>query len=357
MKSDLFNSKVLIVLGLAFFIFLFDKLVLIGAVQECCTVAGRQTELFDETVNKKFYQEPIIQESKKNNIKTLLTLGSSRSLGFYKSPTPEHIEVTPFLSPIQKENLLKWEVIPSAYPGASSMISLVRLTQWLDHGYRPDRVAIEISPFSLTEKNQWFRHELLNAVSANHVFEHPEDLSWTHTRKLLGSRIFATSRYRLGKPINSKSDWDIMFETMTAKNSQKKQGIPAEGGILAGKESVTEKIIYDFVVKEITRTTLQNFTFSKDLKSYLLQTVEKCQKNKIDVIVWIPKNHPDLNLKMEQFIPAQEWKEFLNQIKRKGIPIVDMNQKGKLNCDFFVDPFHQDVRCFPEITERLIQDL
>jgi hypothetical protein len=40
-----------------------------------------------------------------------------------------------------------------------------------------------------------------------------------------------------------------MFETMTAKNSQKKQGIPAEGGILAGKESVTEKIIYDFVCK------------------------------------------------------------------------------------------------------------
>lgn len=356
MIKDVFNNKVLFVIGIFFLILGFDKLVYIGFIQECCTINGRQSNIFAETINNEFNQDKLVYLAHEQNKKILLNLGSSRSLGFYKSPTNSQIDNTPYLSSSSKIALKQWEILPSAYPGASSLISLVRLRQWIDHGLVPDKVAIEISPFALSENNQWFRHELLNAIPPNYFLYHPKDISWNHLRKLFGSRIFALSRFKLGKPVNSKSDWDLMFEKVKETNSSQKTDPPQEGGIKFGEEAVTDKLVYDFVIKEITRTTLNNFVFSQDLKDYVLKMADICIQNNIEVVFWIPKNHPDLNSAMNQHIPQKEWESFLNQIKSKGTKVLDLNDPELLKCDYFSDPFHQDVRCFPEIGSKLIEN-
>jgi len=356
MNKDILNFKVLFVVGIFFLIIAFDKLVYIGFIQECCTINGRQSNIFAETINNEFNQDRAVNLAREQNKKILLNLGSSRSLGFYKSPTNSQIDNTPYLSSSSRIALKEWEILPSAYPGASSLISLVRLRQWIDHGLAPNKIAVEISPFALSENNQWFRHELLNAIPPSYFLQHPQDISWKHLRKLIGSRIFALSRFKLGKPVNSKSDWDLMFEKVKETNSSQKIDPPIEGGIKYGEEAVTDKLVYDFVIKEITRTTLNNFVFSEDLKAYVLKMADVCLENKIDVVFWIPKNHPDLNLAMNKHIPSNEWKSLLNEIQSKGIKVVDLNDQEKMKCDYFSDPFHQDVRCFPEIGNILIEN-
>lgn len=355
MKNKKWN--LLLPLLLVFFIFLLDKVALVPAFQKCCT--QYRGNPFSQSLDYNFSQDAIIQLAKKENKKIILNLGTSRSMGYYQTPTEEHIKQTRFLSVNQKKAFNKIRIINSSTPGASIISTYVRMNQWLDHGFRPDVIWVEISPFSFNKNGMWTWFEIKHAIPWDFAVKYALEMPANHTKQVLTSRIFATSRFRLGKVDQGLTNWERLFKSVTANLDQAPKGMPGFDGFKEGAEPAASKMLFDYVATEMQRTMFGNYKLDKVYTRYLYLIVARAQTEKIPIVIWIPPSHSIwhkvLDSSNDRNHWRQDWKGLIDKTKKMGASYIDMDLQGQLKCRYFKDPVHIDIRCFPEMASKKLQ--
>ena len=96
-----------------------------------------------------------------------------------------------------------------------------------------------------------------------------------------------------------------------------------------------------------------NFRFDPDMLKYLDLIAKKAEEEKIPILFWSPAEHPMWVSIIREAMQKSNWD---SMIRRRTDPslYLNLNEPGRLKCDWFADPVHMDIRCFPEIAIRCL---
>ena len=350
------NPRLLYPLFIALLVFAVDKIALLPAFQECCTKQGSANS-FKAGLNYDFTAEPMIKDARSQGKKLALNFGSSRSFGYYVAPNQVQVEADPYLKPEEKAFLGKWEVVNAAYPGASIITNYVRMYQWLDHlkkDMRPDVLLVEISHFSFNKNSMWISAEIKRGAPYDFVFKYITEMPWTHTRSILGSRVFALSRYRIGEAKLNSSVWEKIFADFTKNTARRPLHMPLHGGSPVGGPGENTPI-YFYTASEMQRTMFGNYDIDPNLAKYVYLMLNRARTENIPIVFWRPAVHPMWQRVLDETKTQKKWDRLVRDIRKGGGYYIDMNKTGTLGCNYFKDPVHMDVRCFPELFTRKLK--
>ncbi|MCB1306945.1 MAG: DUF1574 family protein [Leptospiraceae bacterium] len=348
------NLKVFLPVLLALLLFAVDKIALLPWFQQCCTFSG-SSHFFSHAMNYSFTQDEMIDRARQEGRHISMNFGSSRSLPYYLSPTPGQIERSEYLDREQKDRARQWEVVNSAFPGSSIMTAYVRLTQWLEHGAQPEVVFIEISPVGLTSRTLWFPTELKFGVPLRFALEHIGEMPWEHVRTIIGSRVFALSRFRIGSSSVDFSFFDKLVSETNQHVNHRPENVDVMQGTQVGSESGQELGYYVLVVQNSTPVMLKNYQIDPVLEEYVYLIINECKQRNIPVVFWVPPTHPLWQHALRQYVPAQTWQRMMNQIERRGGYVLDLSKSSELRCQRFIDPVHFGQGCVPEVFAHKIK--
>lgn len=308
------------------------------------------------SLNSDFRQDELIAQARKENKRIMMTFGSSRSLGYFAGPTIEQIESSQYITPAQKQKLKDWDVINSAAPGASIVTEYVRMIQWLDHGVKPDLLAIEFSRFSLNANSLWHDEEIKNGIPLDFVLKNIGSMPRAHSATVLGSRVFALSRYRIGAPkAVSAPMWETLFNKFTDQLTQRAHGSPTGAGVRVGREEPIAIATYNHIASEMNRTMFQGYKPDPDMTKYAFLMAERAKRDGIPIVFWNPAAHPIWNAVEEKADPRDRFARVVRDLKRTGAIYLDLNRAGVMKCDEFSDPVHSHQNCFPEMAIATIE--
>lgn len=339
-------------LAIAALVFAADKIALLPGFRKCCTNAP-SANVYRLSLDSDFRQEVLINKARSQNKKVFMNFGSSRSLAYYTAPTPELIKQSTDITDAEKKELENWEIINAAAPGASIVTEYVRLMQWLDHGVRPDFVALEFSPFSVSGRSTWLNEEVKNGIPVDFAMRYALEMPKSHTSTVIGSRIFALSRYRIAEPtLLSASLWESFFQNFAEKQDQQKEYVETNVPVRAGSENPAALMIYRHMVNEM-KGLFVGYRVDPDMAKYARSAVKRLKKEKIPLLLWNPAAHP-MWLEAEKGTDVRgEFMRLVDELSADGAVYVNLN--GRVNCPLFADPVHMHARCFPEVAVRQIQ--
>lgn len=269
-----------------------------------------------------------------------------------------------------------------AAPGSNPLIYYTRFNQLMDQKYKPDIVFLEVSAFSFNKNNRYYNITLLEGMPLEFAIQHFNELPSDFAKDYFFSRLFSLSRYK----ISSKAISANVFGTKD-KNAEMLKSFMPSGGMTADPfanifdtESNRKEFPYapdsfnDFYLKPSndTDTYLKtvmivdvlknefygNFTFNENNLKFLENIINRCKENKIPVVLWIPKVHKNLTdfYATAPFYPS--WKSKIQTLADKtSSTFVDLNEAGKIRCDYFQDAAHLSGRCLPEMNSVLLNIL
>lgn len=338
----------------AVLVFLADKIALVPAFRECCTNAPA-VRVYKLSLDSDFRQKKLIEAAKAQGRPYFMNFGSSRSLGFYSSPSRQQIKEARQITDSERVELDRWEIINHAAPGATLVTEYVRLMQWLDEGARPDFVAMEFSPFSVNGQSLWLNEELKNGVPWDFALRYSAEMPRAHVSTILGSRLFALARYRVGTPTAmSISIWESMFDSATADIDKERTGIAANVGVPVGSEAPAVIMMYKHMTSEMRRTMFSSYRVDPDMALYAHRIAARLKREKIPVLFWNPSAHP-VWLEGERGTDSRgEFTRLVRELESEGAVYVDMNEPGRMKCAEFMDPVHLHTNCFAELAARQI---
>ncbi|MGE8720535.1 DUF1574 family protein [Leptospira terpstrae] len=366
---------------LILFLILFglDKIILIPSVRNLLTsenIGNPYIETFNNS--SATYLEDIKYKDKKK----VWAFGTSRSFIFYQYSTADYNRHSEFISEKQKQGLNDYKFFGFAAPGSNPLIYYTRFNQLMDQKYKPDIVFLEVSAFSFNKNNRYYNITLLEGMPLEFAIQHFNELPSDFAKDYFFSRLFSLSRYK----ISSKAISANVFGTKD-KNAEMLKSFMPSGGMTADPfanifdtESNRKEFPYapdsfnDFYLKPSndTDTYLKtvmivdvlknefygNFTFNENNLIFLENIINRCKENKIPVVLWIPKVHKNLTdfYVTAPFYPS--WKSKIQTLADKtSSTFVDLNEAGKIRCDYFQDAAHLSGRCLPEMNSVLLNIL
>lgn len=331
-----------------------DKVALLPDFRACCTNAP-SVSVYKLSLNSDFRQQKMIDAARAQGKKLLMNFGSSRSLGFYTSPSVQQIKEAAQITEAERKELLGWEIVNSAAPGATVVTEYVRLMQWLDHGARPDLVAVELSAFSVNGQSMWLNEEIKNGIPWDFALRYAADMPRSHSATVLGSRIFALSRYRIGSPTAmNASIWELMFDNAAANMDKERTGVATNVSVRVGSEPPAVVMMYQHMSAEMRKSMFSAYRVDKDMALYAHRILARLKKERIPVLFWNPAAHPVWLDAERGTDPRNEFAKLVMELEKEGGVYVNMSDKGRLTCAEFSDPVHLHPNCFTELAVRQI---
>lgn len=346
------NWQVYIPALLALLMLAVDKIVYIPGFRDCCTVSG-STSFYRSTMEYNFDQEVMFERARERGRSTAMNFGSSRSLPFYAAPTDKQVAESRYLSPLERETLSRWEIVNAAYPGSSMLTSYVRLNQWLDHGARPGVVFVELDPLSVTNRTTWFVTELKFGVPVRFVLGRVFEMPWEHSKTVLGSRIFAMSRYRIGAANQGLSDWERMMSGFASQQGAVRDENAILGeGYEPGRMEPMQAIINLRVVQVLEQDLFKSYRMEPTLASYVELIAERGQREGVPIVFWDPPASDDMRRLRDQYVNRYAWERLLRRIRENGAHYLDVSRADSIECKRYIDPVHFAAICAPEVAAK-----
>lgn len=347
------KRKVWAPVALALLLIAVDKIVYIPAVQACCVNAG-SAQTFRNIVEYNFDQEEMISAARTDGRRVLMNFGSSRSLAFYPAPTASQVAADPFLNPAEKSFIDRWELVNNAYPGASLLSSYVRFSQWIDHGVRPDAILLEMDPALLNGRTRWSATELKFGVPLDFALRNIGEMPWEHTHTILGGRLFAMSRYRLGRPVEGMGEWERLLGQLTEVSlAHRDEAFVLTQGYEPGKEPPLQQIVYLRATQVMELELFNNFRIDPNLARYASLIVKRARREGLPVFIWLPPQHTAWRAVVERRVDRFAWQRLLRGLEKDGAQVIRLDRPKDLRCQQFIDPVHFAQFCAPEISARL----
>ena len=328
-------------------IFLADKIMLSRDMQQCCSrnTAGK---IFDESPEDLFDIEKF-RESKAGGKKVAVIFGSSLSYGFYYLHIPEYgFGHNPFVGRSVAETVNEWVIVPVVYPGASIFTHFVRYFQMIESGIRPDLIVVEFSMGTINSRSPMLEQELMNAMPAGFFARHFSDLNPDHALKYLASKLFVTLNHKPGRPQPLQ---DIVYLRIKDVKSGKPLTEVQQVSFIPGKESSMRLLEHEFYF-HVMRNLFSKKTY-KTLAGYGVKIAKHAALIKVPVVFWYPRLHPEMDKYVNREENRQEWLKTAEKLDNNYVVVVDHN-KEKAECDLFIDPMHMDIKCYPEIFNKLV---
>ncbi|XDD54392.1 DUF1574 family protein [Leptospira sp. WS4.C2] len=364
------------ILYLFLLFFAIDKLVLIPSVRAFLTgeeVVNHFIESF-KNLNADYLSDNRFQDKKK-----IWAFGTSRSFGFYQFVSLPYVQNSVYLSNQQKKELEHYKIYTFAAPASNPLIYFTRFNQLMDQNYRPDFVFLEVSAFSFNKNNLFYNFTLLEGMPLEFAIAHFNELPNDFAKDYFFSRLFSLSRYK----ISTKAISAHLFGTKDESMELFKNFLPANAGLnnpLANEfETKTNREDYPYLpnnfndfkiypnndtdkyikvpmfVDFLKKEFYGNFSNNEVIFQFLSSIIDRSKKNNIPVVLWIPKVHKELNdfYLSASFYP--NWKMKIQTLaEEKGIRFVDLNEEGKIQCDYFSDAAHISGRCIPEVIANIL---
>ncbi|TGL51125.1 DUF1574 domain-containing protein [Leptospira meyeri] len=364
------------ILLLFLFFFGLDKIILIPSVRNFLTeenIGNPYVESF-KNISASYLEDPKYQDKKK-----IWAFGTSRSFIFYQFATSDYNHHSDFISENQKKSLDEYKFFGYAAPGSNPLIYYTRFNQLMDKQYKPDVVFLEVSAFSFNKKNRFYNITLLEGMPLEFAIQYFNELPSDFAKEYFFSRLFSLSRYK----ISTKTISTNLFGTKDKNAELLKNFMPSNQMSVDpfanafDTKTNREELPYspdsfnDFYLKPAndTDTYLKtvmlvdvlknefygNYSLNEDNFVFLEKIIERCKKNKIPVVLWIPKVHKNLTnfYAASTFYPS--WKSKIQSLANKtSTRFVDLNEEGKIRCDYFQDAAHLSGRCMPEINSVLL---
>lgn len=297
----------------------------------------------------------MIERARRQGRRIAMNFGSSRSLVFYAAPTRKQLASDPFLSPREKDFLDRWELVNNAYPGASLLTSYVRFTQWTDHGLRPDAVLVELDPALMNGRTRWSVTELKFGVPVAFAVDHALQMPWEHFHTILGSRLFAMSRYRLGRSESRADVWDeAMRQLSAASTAERDENLVLSHGFVPGAEPPLQRMIFLRASQILEVELFAAFRIDPNLARYAQLIAERCRELGIPLFFWSPPQHPAWREVAERSVDPTQWERLERSLGDRGAHFLRLNQTGRMHCNEYIDPIHFAQSCAPEAAARLI---
>ena len=107
------------------------------------------------------------------------------------------------------------------------------------------------------------------------------------------------------------------------------------------KPEENKEDFWQIVVDDIAAKYFSQYAYPTNYYSELLKIKEYCQRNKIELIVWLPPNHVDYQKRIEDFGLVTEYKKFKSDMGMFDV-LYDYTERKDiiLNKDNFSDPMH-----------------
>jgi hypothetical protein len=354
--SEMKQRNLLVYLPLFLFLALFaiDKIALIPAFRECCTLSGTSTA-FRAAIESDFRQDQMIAAARAEGRRLSMNFGSSRSLGYYLSPTRTHVAADRFLTPAEKNLVNSWEIVNSAAPGSSILYAYVRMTQWLDHGVRPEVIFVEFSPVAVTSNTQWFVTELKFGVPLNFTLKHLGKMPYAHVKTILGSRIFQLSRFRIGEPQAATPFLELVVREYADTIVIRPEHAPFSASHRAGQEPPATQLLFTRMTGIMAAGLFSGYRMDPSLLRYVDLMIERARAENIPIVFWRPPAHPMWAQVLKQRLDPWAWQRLVKHMRASGAGYVDLSEPGAVRCDYFMDPVHFGEHCVAEVFARKLQ--
>ncbi|MCW7461200.1 DUF1574 family protein [Leptospira limi] len=364
------------ILYLFLLFFSIDKLVLIPPIK---------TFLIGEEVGNPYVESlknlsaDYLGNVKYQDKKKIWAFGTSRSMNFYQYASLPYFQNSEFISSQQKKELEKYKIYTYAAPGSNPLVYYTRFNQLLEQNYKPDIVFLEVSAFSFNKNNRFYHITLLEGMPLEFALAHFDELPKEFAHEFFFSRLFALSRYKISTKaisanvLGTKDKNMEMLKTFLPANAGSVDPFAAAFDTKANREEApykpdqfndfknfpsndTDKYIkVSMLVDVLKKEFYGNYTENDNNFQFLSHIIDRCQKNNIKVILWIPKVHKELNDFYDTATFYPKWKQKIETIaNEKQIRFVDLNESGKVQCDYYQDAAHISGRCLPEITANVL---
>ncbi len=326
-----------------FSLFLIDKITLIPAFQNCCIKKGLEL-FFENSLRDEFPLEDRMKKGLAAQKKIVFVFGSSLSYGFYFTESTEYLNTLNTLDPNQKSKSKDWEIINFATPGATVITHYVRLIQMLNRGVKPDLLLMELAPNSFNPNSPWYNTEIIEAVPLSFALKHAFEIPFVHLRKIVISRIFILSHYKLGKPNQDYQITRNFFKKFIYDYGKEEKLEAAPESFKVGEEKIANAFVNQFLL-EMLKLNFTNYSISKDLEVYYHLLIEKAKKENIPIVFWYPALHPSAISSVSKTTTPTTWESFKNTLPQNSVTYIDLNVIPN-SCEEFIDPMHMAVSCF-----------
>ncbi len=330
-----------------------DKIVLIPAVQNCCVRKG--PDYFYESLNRDFPAAELLKSVVRQKKKTALSFGSSVSYGFYFSKSSEYHHSDNKQSLEERQSLADWEIVNFTAPGSSVLGHFVRLVHMLDSGLKPDLIIMELAPNSFNSVSRWSDLEITETLSLDFVLKHWEDIPYIHLKRYFTSRLFALTRFRLGRPLPENEigkDYFRKFMIGYLKDGSISVSLPPSSQV--GSEKIGNMFAFQTLLLGL-RDAFRGYSVNPDLRHYFERTVLLAEKNRIPIVFWFPALHPELKNYAQEVMSGKEWTSFMQSAEKNSNFIYYNMNLGESKCEYFIDPMHMGVECFGEVFPLLLK--
>jgi hypothetical protein len=346
-------------------IFAIDKLVLIPVVKLNFTNAAAANP-YEETLED---LDPPVQE---NRERTVWVFGSSRSMPFLRFPVDSQTKVDPYLTGPEKEVVLRTSFLAFTYSAANPYLYLTRLHQLLDRGLKADLIAIELSPSALNRNRSINNVIIMEGIPLVTAWKHPESYPYELRKDILLSRLFATYRY--------KTDFVALLTWRPRKEAlafEKLGGAEAfqmaTGGMrnrvdrvyreeewndlpLSGGDPALRAQRFELFTRFHEELYFSGWQLDPALIDAIVAMTRIGHEQGIPVVVFKPALYPTMNaLKSKYGYETEILPELLARMQPYEGIYVDMNEPGRMKCQFYTDASHLSPRCFTELSARLLE--
>ncbi|MBE7411912.1 MAG: DUF1574 domain-containing protein [Leptospiraceae bacterium] len=347
------------------FIILFiilEKLILIPVIKYNITLANKNNPYIETLEN---LESPYFEMMKKTNRKILWSFGTSRSFPFYFLPVDKTSDVDKYLLPKEKFELKKWEFFTFSALGSNPAIYYTRFLQLLERGLLPEKIVLEVSPFSFNKNNLYNKTTQTEGIPLDLAMKNFLDFPLSYTSEIIYSRVFATARYKISikkmKNIwdkkNTEIDLDYFFKIALQKKEKTNKlysDLDYEDINLENKKPPTEDIRFTKMVDLIDEYFYKNWKLDESQIYFLEKIIERSKQRNIPVILWRPKVYEEGKNSYKKFKVENVFQEEMKRISKKfSIPYMDFNESNLSKCNYFRDASHLSPRCYTELGYQL----
>ncbi len=346
--------------------FVLDKAVLIPVIKYNFTEAELNNpymETFDNLENASLVQ------SMSSDKKKLWCFGTSRSFPFYFLPVDKNTDSDRFLSTEQKFELKRWDAIAFSALGSNPAIYFTRLLQLLEKGILPDRIALEVSPFSFNKNNRYNKITQTEGIPFDLMIRNLDKFPTHYASEIFYSRFFALSRYKISqKAIHDRFlkkkrevDIDYFFQTI-----QRKEGkIDKLYSDAEFEDFDMEKITYSEKVPRFVKMVdlideyfYKNWKLDETQFAFIEEIIRFGKKKNIPVVLWRPRVYSEGGQNYKKYDIDKVFRDEIRKISEKHeIYFLDFNIPQNLKCGFYRDASHLSPRCYTELGYKLIEKL
>lgn len=335
-----------------------DRILMLEKIQTYFTKTVSEINYFHKPILFDELQEYLKKPDRK---KVLVYFGNSRGLLFDNKYIETHYP--------------DWILFNFSVPGGTPDYFTFWLEQFQEKNVKPDFILVDdaVEAFNFTARIK-IDEVLVNGLDFPFIIKYRNRYTSKEITNFIAKKLFKTYQYRpkLETVLQRMKNDAVIVKAYRDWREKIAKKLKEERGSASSDISANATSNADLVQKYSEgdfHSYIEPFTFNENMLKFQKDNFQILQKMNVKhAAIWVRVARPYFGFIQNRnaILPAKDepitaysiWYQKLSDAhKEYNVPLFNMNEDPKYNCDFFTDASHMSTQCFPDYTDYIFQNI